>query len=136
MKYKMLLLLAICLFGCKRKMESDCGTLNCPPQRNTIFLSVVDLNGKPAKAAYIETYNTRTGNKQINLQDPPNYLGGETYKYKLFYNARDFSSSGDNVTVLLKSESGKEYKLIYLVKGGNCACEVEKLSGLSSITVE
>lgn len=117
-------------------MVTECGTIKCPPVRNTVYLSTKDLNGRPTAVSYIETHNIRTGKKEVNLQNSPNYTGGETYRYKLFYNIRDFSFSGDNVLVLVRSQSGKEYILDYTIKGGNCACEVEKVSGVSELVVE
>ncbi|MET3114620.1 hypothetical protein AAKU52_002355 [Pedobacter sp. CG_S7] len=136
MRTYLILFLTVFSFGCKRTMETECGTLSCPPTTNTISLSIIGTDGKPTKAYYLETYNTRTKEKKINLQDSPNYNGGITYKYRLFSNPRNFSSSGDNVIVLVKSESGKEFKLVYLVQGGKCACEVKKLSGPSILTID
>lgn len=136
MKTKIFLLFVIILSGCKRMMQTDCGILRCPSVRNAIYLSVVDANGEPTKASYIETYNTRTEKKEINLQDPPRYNGGANYKYKLFVNPRDFSFGGDFVHVVVKSESGKEFKLDYIIKGGNCTCDVEKVRGADLVVID
>ena len=129
MRYTLLFLLAFLFFGCKKNVETECGTLRCPPLRITVQLSVVDTDGKPAKAAYIETINTRTGRKRTNLQNGPDYIATTAYKYNLFQRPSDFSSAGDLVEVLVRSQSGKEYKLTYVIKGGKCTCDLEKLSG-------
>jgi hypothetical protein len=131
-----LAVLAISLFGCKRTIETECGKLRCPPNEKNIYLSVVDAKGKRARASYIETYNTRTGKKHFDLQSQANYGGGTPGSYLLFSNPMSYSFLGDNVTVLIRSESGKEYNLNYLIKGGNCACEVQKLSGPDQLTIE
>ena len=124
--------------SCNKKEErfTICGTMRCPADRNVIYLSIVNGNGIPTKASYIETYNTRTGRKEINLQDSPNYPGGESYKYRLFFNPRAFSTEGDYVVVLVKSETGKEFKVNYLMQGGDCACDVKKVDGPDVLKIE
>lgn len=136
MRINLLLLIVICLLGCEKTEDvlTDCGILRCPVIRNTIYLSVKDVNGNPTEAAYIETYNTRTKKKEINLQT--NSYGSLTYEYPLFRRPRDFSFVGDSVVVLLKSKSGKEFTLNYIIKGGNCTCEVQKVSGPDSIVID
>ena len=131
-----LVVIAISFFGCKRTVETECGKLRCPPNEIDIYLAVVDANGKPARASYIETYNTRTGKKNLDLQSQANHGGRTPSRYTLFTNPMSYSSSGDNMIVLVRSESGKEYNLNYLIKGGNCACEVQKLSGPDQLTIE
>lgn len=118
------------LIGCEtREIPTDCGSLNCLPIKNSVYLATFDANGKPAKPKYIETHNLRSGEKQFNLQDSRDYIGQETFKYKLFTRTRDFSSGGDKVNVIVKSETGKEYLLEYVIKGGNCTCDIEKVYG-------
>lgn len=131
-----LLVVALAFLGCKRTVETECGKLRCPPVQNTIYLSIVNAQGKPVKVSYIETYNTRTGKKYTDLQAQANFAGGIPTEYRLFTGPSSFSTFGDNVMVLVRSESGKEYKLLYLIKGGNCACEVTKLSGADNLIIE
>ncbi|RZJ82416.1 MAG: hypothetical protein EOO47_00660 [Flavobacterium sp.] len=131
------ILLVIFLAGCEtREVPTDCGTLNCLPIKNSVYLSTFDANGKPVKPKYIETHNLRSGVKQINLQDSRDYIGEETFKYKLFSRTRDFSSGGDKVNVLVRSETGKEYILEYLIKGGNCTCDIEKIYGPDKLVMD
>ncbi|RYG09394.1 MAG: hypothetical protein EOO07_23935 [Chitinophagaceae bacterium] len=131
------ILLAIFLAGCEtREVPTDCGILNCLPIKNSVYLSTFDANGKPAKPKYIEIHNLRSGEKQINLQDSRDYIGEETFKYKLFSRTRDFSSGGDKINVLVRSETGKEYILEYLIKGGNCTCDIEKIYGPDKLVMD
>jgi hypothetical protein len=128
--------LFICIIGCKTEVETPCGTLRCPVNTKSISISTIDAFKKPLKAAYIESYNYRTGIKNTNLQDRPHIINFKAYKYSVFENPRAFSTKGDAVSLYIRSESGKETTTNYKIAGGECACEVIKISGPEVIQIK
>lgn len=107
MKWLVLFLL-VGVFVCKREVQTLCGTLRCPIAKGAISISTVNAFGKPFKAAYIETFNFRTGVRDTDLQEWPHLINAVAYKYRIFDNPRAFSTTGDAVSLTIRSESGKE----------------------------
>jgi hypothetical protein len=135
MKWLFLILL-ISTFGCKRQVETLCGTLKCPIEEKTVSISTVDAFHKPLKAAYIESFNYRTGVRHTNLQGWPHLVNAVSYKYRVFDNPRAFSATGDAVSLTIRSESGKESTTYHKIAGGQCACDVIRISGLDVIQID
>ena len=129
-------LLLLSSLGCRREVQTICGTLRCPVEQTSISIFTVDRFGKPSKAAYIESFNFRTGRRHIDLQEWPNPVNGVSYKYRLFQSPSEFSSTGDAVSVTIRSMSGNESISYYKIAGGECSCNVSKLSGLDTIQID
>ncbi|HEX8609086.1 MAG TPA: hypothetical protein VF679_10650 [Pedobacter sp.] len=133
---KLAFLMLLGIFGCKSPVETPCGILRCPAEAVSISVLTIDASGKSVKAAYIETLNLRTGFRDINLQEFRNHVKQVTYKYKIFGNPRRFSTTGDAVSVLIRSESGNESTTYFKIAGGECTCDVLKISGPEVIQID
>ena len=129
-------LLLLSSLGCRREVQTICGTLRCPIEQKTVSISTVDALGKPMKAAYIETFNFRTGVRRTDLQGWPYVINPVAFKYELFRSPSEFSSSGDAVSIKIRSETGSESLTYHKIAGGECACDVRRISGLSVIQID
>jgi hypothetical protein len=131
-----ILLMLIGTLGCTREVQTICGTLRCPNDQKTVSISTVDALGKPMKAAYIETFNFRTGVRRTDLQGWPYVINPVAFKYELFRRPSEFSSSGDAVSIKIRSETGSESLTYHKIAGGECSCDVIRISGLAVIQID
>ncbi|TKC08850.1 hypothetical protein [Pedobacter frigoris] len=133
----LLLLMAGALLGCRKdRNNTDCNNF-CPYiSIGSVFIKFVDNKGLAADVKDYTVVNQRTG-EQINAHyTSSKYVKGSFVLVDGSYIGK-LSEAGDDLRVTGTSvETNQTKSAIVKVKGGKCACQMEKVSGPSQIAFD
>lgn len=125
------ILITSAFLSCKKKTpESECGNVICTEQFVSLYIKFVDNKGAGTEVKDFSVVNQRTGDKKYPTIT--GYLTVErgTYIFADDGNTKSLSEEGDDLKITATSVATNQTKsVIVKVKGGKCACHIEKVSG-------
>jgi len=125
------------LLSCKKKStDSECGKIICTEEFRSIGIKYVDNKGLPAQVKDFSAVNQRTGEKVVPRVTAITTIKG-SYIVIDDLNTKTLSEAGDDLKVTATSMETNQTKSVTVkVKGGKCACHVDKLSGPEQVTFD
>lgn len=136
-KIALALLLISVILSCKKKStDSECGNRMCTEEFRSIGINYVDNKGLPAQVKDFSAVNQRTGEKIVPRMTAITTIKG-SYTVIDDLNTKTLSETGDDIKVTGTSvETNQTKSVIVKVKGGKCACHIDKLSGPEQVTFD
>lgn len=136
-KIALALLLISVMLSCKKKStDSECGNRMCTEEFRSIGINYVDNKGLPAQVKDFSAVNQRTGEKIVPRMTAITTIKG-SYTVIDDLNTKTLSEAGDDIKVTGTSvETNQTKSVIVKVKGGKCACHIDKLSGPEQVTFD
>lgn len=136
-KIALALLLISVMLSCKKKStDSECGNRMCTEEFRSIGINYVDNKGLPAQVKDFSAVNQRTGEKIVPRMTAITTIKG-SYTVIDDLNTKTLSETGDDIKVTGTSvETNQTKSVIVKVKGGKCACHIDKLSGPEQVTFD
>lgn len=132
------LMLASTLLSCeKNKTDSACEEKTCTEEFRSLTVKFVDNKGLPAGLKTFNVINQRTGENVYATSAALSNLAKGSYLIVDDRNTKNLSEEGDDLKITGTSEETNQVKsAIIKVKGGQCACHIEKLSGPEQIAFD
>ncbi|TKC04397.1 hypothetical protein [Pedobacter frigoris] len=128
------LLMAGTLLACKKdRNNTDCGNKICTDIFVSATVKFVDNKGLAAEVKDYSVVNQRTGEK-IDAHFTSSYYVKGSYLVVNDNFTSKLSEAGDDLKVTGTSvETNQTKSAVVKVKGGECACHIEKVSGPEQI---
>jgi len=137
-KLALALLLISTFLACKKKSTgSECGNRICTEEFRSLVIKFSDKKGLPAEIKDFNVVNQRTGEKVYANSAMTSSLIKGSFIIVDDGNVKDLSESGDDLKVTGTSVETNQTKSVTVkVKGGKCACHIDKLSGPEQVTFD
>ncbi|MEJ2879841.1 hypothetical protein [Pedobacter sp. GR22-6] len=134
MKKTLLLLLFAALMGSCKEENQDCENKICTEVFTSVTIQFVDNKGEAAELKSYSVVNERTGEVlKSSLSATVNLIKG-TYIVADDGHLLNLSNDGDQLKVTGTSmETNQTKSASVKIRGGKCACHIEKVSGASQI---
>jgi len=132
------LLFVSTLLSCEEKTnEPDCEDKMCTMEFRSLVIKFVDNKGAAAEVKDFSVVNQRTGEKvNANSSIGANLPKG-SYVTVDDGNTKKLSEAGDDLKITGTSvETNQTKSAIVKVKGGKCACHIQKVSGPEQVTFD
>nr|WP_121271103.1 hypothetical protein [Pedobacter schmidteae] len=126
------------LLSCKDKtVDTECEDRICTEEFRALVINFVDNKGAAAEVKDFSVVNQRTGERvYANSSMTANLIKG-AYIIVDDGNTKKLSEAGDDLKITGTSVESKQTKTaIVKVKGGKCACHIEKVSGPEQIAFD
>ena len=132
------LMLTSALMSCKKKKtDSACEDKFCTEEFRSLSVKFVDNKGLPTGLKTFKVINQRTGENVYATSAASSNLAKGSYLIVDDGNTKSLSEEGDDLKITGTSEETNQVKsAIIKVKGGQCACHIEKLSGPEQIAFD
>lgn len=126
------------LLSCEEKTtNSECENRICTEEFRALVIKFADNKGAAAEVKDFSVFNQRTGEKvNANSSIGANLPKG-SYVIIDDGDTKRLSEAGDELKITATSVVTNQTKFaIVKVKGGKCACHIEKVSGTEQITFD
>ncbi|MBC8051935.1 MAG: hypothetical protein H7Y13_02615 [Sphingobacteriaceae bacterium] len=142
MKYTcfFLLITIISLNSCNEQIltdnDEDCPSLVCTEEFRSVTVKFRDASGKPVTVTNFGSVIRRTGKTpQSGVVDSINFKG--SYAVVTDNDTKNLSTLGDTIDVSgVHHQTNQKKTVQFVVKGGKCACHIEKVSGPEEIVFD
>ncbi|TCC98411.1 hypothetical protein [Pedobacter hiemivivus] len=137
-KIVLALLLVSALLSCKEKTtDTGCEDRICTEEFRSLVIKFVDNKAVGAEVKDFSVVNQRTGEKvYANSAAASNLIKG-SFIIVDDGNTKSLSEAGDDLKITGTSvETNQTKSAIIKVKGGKCACHIEKVSGPEQIAFD
>lgn len=137
-KIALALLLVSAMLSCKEKtMDSACEDRICTEEFRSLVIKFADNKAAGAEVKDFSVVNQRTGEKVNASSAAASNLIKGAYIIVDDGNVKELSEAGDDLKITGTSvETNQTKSAIVKVKGGKCACHIDKLSGPEHITFD
>ncbi|WP_316791348.1 hypothetical protein [Pedobacter frigoris] len=131
------LLMAGSLLACKKdRNNTNCGDRICTEEFVSVSIKFVDSKGAAAEVKDYSVINQRTGEKIDANSTSSFYQKGFFIVVNDGYTAK-LSEAGDDLKITGTSvETNQTKSAVVKVKGGKCACHIERVSGANQIAFD
>lgn len=137
-KIALALLLVSALLSCEeKKTDSECEDRICTEEFRSLVVKFVDNKGVAAEVKDFSVVNQRTGEKvYANSAAMSNLIKG-SYIIVDDGNTKSLSEAGDDLKITgTSAETNQTKSAVVKVKGGKCACHIEKVSGPEQVAFD
>lgn len=125
------------LLSCKKKTTgSTCEDTFCTADFRALMIQYLDNKGVSTEVKDFSVTNQRTGEKLIVNQSIAINSGLNRGYYVVIDDGhrKDLSEAGDDLKITATSEITNQTKSVIMkVKGGKCACHIQKVSGPENV---
>lgn len=137
-KIGLALLLVSTLLSCKEKTtNTECEDRICTEEFRSLVIKFVDNKAMAAEVKDFNVVNQRTGEKVYASSAAASNLIKGSFIIVDDGNTKSLSEAGDDLKITGTSvETNQTKSVIVKVKGGKCACHIEKVSGPEQITFD
>lgn len=136
-KLAITLLLGGLFLSCEKNTTEDCKDKICTEEFRMLTIRFVDKQAQAVEVKDLNVVNQRTGERvYANSSTSANLIKG-SYIFVDDGNTKSLSASGDDLKITGTSLTTNQVKsAIVKVKGGECACHIEKVAGPEQITFD
>lgn len=125
------------LSSCDDEIASECEERNCTLEFRSIGISFADNKGAPAEVKQFSVINQRTKKTLFQNSSRASDLTIGDYIVAHDGNTKDLSEEGDDLKVTATSiETNQTKSVLVKVKGGKCACHIDKVSGPEQVVFD
>jgi len=137
-KIVLALLLVSALLSCKEKTtDTGCEDRICTEEFRSLVIKFVDNKAVTAEVKDFNVINQRTGEKVYASSAAASSLIKGSFIIVDDGNTKSLSEAGDDLKITGTSvETNQTKSAIIKVKGGKCACHIEKVSGPEQIAFD
>lgn len=136
-KLAIILLLGGLFLSCEKNSTENCEERACTMEFRMLTIRFVDKQGQAEEVKDFNVMNQRTGKRvYANSSASANLIKG-SYIFVDDGNTQSLSAEGDDLKISGTSLTTNQVKsAIVKVKGGKCACHIEKVSGPDQIAFD
>jgi len=137
-KIGLAILLVSALLSCKEKTtDTGCEDRICTEEFRSLVIKFVDNKAVGAEVKDFSVVNQRTGEKVYANSAAASSLVKGSFIIVDDGNTKSLSEAGDDLKITGTSvETNQTKSAIIKVKGGKCACHIEKVSGPEQIVFD
>ncbi|AOM77493.1 hypothetical protein [Pedobacter steynii] len=137
-KLILILLMGSALLSCKKKTtDSECGDRICTEEFRSFVITFLNNKAVGTEVKDLSVINQRTGERVYANSSMTTNLTKGSYLIVDDGNTKSLSEEGDDLKITGTSvETNQTKSATIKVKGGKCACHIDKISGPLQITFD